>query len=66
MTHGSNYSNAMCQLLLCIAKFEARRMAIWCIDIRHVGNSERSQSRDCRLIDIHEVGGKDLVAWSCS
>jgi hypothetical protein len=66
MTHGSNYSNTMCQLLLGIAELEARRRTVWYIEIRHDSDSERSQSRDCRFIDIHEVGWEDVVARSGS
>jgi hypothetical protein len=66
MTHGSNYSNTMCQLLLGIAELEARRRTVWYIEIRHDSDSERSQSRDCRFIDIHEVGWEDVVERSGS
>ena len=62
MTYGSNYSNTVCQLLLCVAEVEARRMAIRYVEKGHDGDSVWSQSRDCRLINTHEVGGKDLVA----
>jgi hypothetical protein len=66
MTHGSNYSNTMCQLLFGVAKLEVRRMTVWYIEMGHGDNSGWSQSRDCRLIDIRKVGGKILVARSCS
>lgn len=66
MTHRSNDSNAMCQLLLCIAEVELRLIPIWYIEIRHDGDSVWSHSWDRRLIEIHKVGGKDLVARSCN
>jgi hypothetical protein len=66
MTHGSYYSDAVRQLLLCIAEVETRGKPVWYIKMRHDSNSERSQSRDCRFIDIHEVGWEDVVARSGS
>jgi hypothetical protein len=56
----------MCQLLFGVAKLEVRRMTVWYIEMGHGDNSGWSQSRDCRLIDIRKVGGKILVARSCS
>jgi hypothetical protein len=64
MTHGSNYPYTMCQLLLCIAEVELRLVPIWYIEIRHDSDSVWSHSRDCRLIDIRKVGGKEFVARS--